>query len=405
MGDENMNILLISATFFPRKFGGVTLFSYKLAKNLLGRGHEVTVYTTDVNDKNSRHHDVHGVKNIEGIKVRYFRNISNSLAYDNQYLPIGMISTMKKEINNFDIIHLNDFRSLLSIIVHHYSLKNRIPYVLEVLGGVQPIGQKQSLKKIFDKLFGYRILIDASRLIAGCETEINEFKDMGVNQAKITLIPPVYDTEKFSRFPPRGQFRCKFDIKEKHIILFLGRMHKIKGIEFLVESFYELNRERDDVILVLVGPDQGYKSTLEELINKLNLSRKVLFTGILHGEEKLSALVDATMLVQTSIYERGPGSPFEAILCDTPIIVTKNTGAGEIVSKIDAGYLVEYGDINELKNLMSRILDDPTEANIKTQLAKQYIINNLSWQEGVKEYERVYREVMNNNQPMQSDVK
>ena len=400
-----MNILLISATFFPRKFGGVTLFSYKLAKNLLGRGHEVTVYTTDVNDKNSRHSDVRGVKDIEGLKVRYFRNFNNSLAYNNLYLPIGMISTMKKKINNFDVIHINDFRSLLSIIVHHYSLKNRVPYVLEVNGGVQPFGQKQGLKKIFDKLSGYRILIDASRLIAGCETEINELKDMGVDNAKIVLIPPFYDIEAFSRLPPSGQFKRKFDIKEKHIILFLGRMHKIKGIDFLVESFNQLNLERDDVILVLAGPDQGYKSTLEELINKFNLSRKVLFTGILHGEEKLSALVDATMLVQTSIYERGPGSPFEAILCDTPIIVTKNTGAGEIVSKTDAGYLVEYGDINGLKNLMNRIIDDPAEANIKTQRAKQYIINNLSWQEGVKEYERVYREVISYNQAMNGNVK
>ena len=393
-----MKILLISATFFPRKFGGITLFTYNLAKSLVRKGHEVTVYTTDVNDKNSRHHDVRGVKNIEGIKVRYFRNISNSLAYDNQYLPIGMISTMKKEINNFDVIHLNNFRTILSIIVHHYSLKTHVPYVLEVNGGVQPTGQKLGLKKIFDKLFGYRILTDANRLIAGCETEINEYKEMGVKEDKIVLIPPLYETDAFSRLTPPGQFKRKFDIKEKHIILFLGRMHEIKGIKFLVESFYQLNLERDDTILILAGPDQGYKSTLEGLINKLDLSRKVFFTGILHGEEKLSALVDATMLVQTSIYERGPGSPFEAILCDTPIIVTKNTGAGEIVSKIDAGYLVEYGDINELKNLMNRILDDPTEANIKTQLAKQYIINNLSWQEGVKEYEQVYRVVISYNQ-------
>ncbi|MCL0088328.1 glycosyltransferase family 4 protein [Dehalococcoidia bacterium] len=393
-----MNVLLISGTFFPRKFGGQTLFSYNLAKSLLRKGYEVTVYTTDVNDKNSRHSGVRGVKDVEGIKVHYFRNLNNPLAYNNWYLPIGMISTMKKEINNFDVIHLISFRSLLSIIVHHYSLKKRIPYLLEVQGGVQPIGKKQTLRKFFDALFGYRILRDASRVIAGCETEINECKDMGVKQAKIVLIPPLYDIEAFSRLPPSGQFKRKFDIKEKHIILFLARMHKIKGIKFLVESFNQLNLERDDVILVLAGPDQGYKSTLEGLIKKLNLSRKILFTGILQGEEKLSALADADMLVQTSIYERGPGSPFEAILCDTPIIVTNNTGAGEIVSKIDAGYLVEYGDINELKNLMNRILDDPTEANIKTQRAKEYIINNLSWQEGVKQYERVYREVMNNNQ-------
>lgn len=389
-----MRILLTSATFYPRKFGGITLFTYNIAKALLDRGHEVTVYTTDANDKYSRLTECFAAEHVDGITVKYFKNISNSLAYNNYYLPLGMVSEIKNNIKKFDVIHLNNYRSTLSIIVQHYSLKNHVPYILDVHGGIQPIGQKRFYKKVFDIVAGKRILEGASRHIAGCETEINEFRDMGIKEHKISYIPPFYDTDLFSCLPSSGMFKEKLNIEDKHLILFLGRLHKIKGISFLIESFNQLNLDRDDVILALAGPDQGCKSGLEALINKLDLSRKVIFTGTLCENDKLSALVDANMLVQTSIYERGPGSPFEAILCDTPIIVTRDTGAGEIVNKIDAGYLIEYGDIVGLKNLMNRILENPAEANLKTQLAKQYIINNLSWKEGVKQYEGIYKEVI-----------
>lgn len=393
-----MRVLLTSPTFFPRKFGGITLFSYELARNLEEKGHDVTVYTTDVNDKSTRLPNDHKMTDVNGIKVRYFKNLSNLLAYNNFYLPVDMWPEVRRDIANFDLVHMCDFRNFLSVVVHHYAQKEGIPYLLEANGGLQPVVQKQNMKRAFDSIFGNNILKDASRLIAGCDVETTEYVMAGIDRAKIRKVPPLYNVREFSNLPPKGLFKAKFGIREDNIILFLGRMHKIKGIDFLIEAFQKLCKERDDVILVLVGPDQGYKPILESLIRKYNIQCRVLFTGTLRGQDKLSALVDATMLVQTSIYERGPGSPFEAVLCNTPIIVTKNTGAGEIVGRTDAGYLVEYGDIKELVNLMKRIIADPQEANQKARVARQYIINNLSWCEGVKQYECVYNEIMNYNE-------
>jgi len=81
------------------------------------------------------------------------------------------------------------------------------------------------------------------------------------------------------------------------------------------------------------------------------------------------------------------------VLCNTPIIVIKNTGAGEEVSKIDAGYLVEYGNKDELTSTMQYILDNPAEAQSKTQKAKDYIEANLSLAKGIEKYEKLYKEV------------
>ena len=99
-----MKILLVSSTFPPRKFGGMTAASFSLAKSLVERGHNVTVYTTDVKDRHSRIHSTEGVQSIDRIQAHYFRNLSNYLASKHLYLPIGVVTTTKTELNNFDII-------------------------------------------------------------------------------------------------------------------------------------------------------------------------------------------------------------------------------------------------------------------------------------------------------------
>lgn len=389
-----MKILIISLTFPPRSFGGVTEASFNISKNLAALGHSVTVYTTDVgNDHNSRLLDE--TNEIEGVHVRYFKNISNLLAFKHQiYLPLGFRKIIKEEINNFDIIQFQDFRSPMHVITWYYSKKNKIPYVIQSFGYLGHKFERSVLKKVFDHFFGYKMFSDANAIISA-KTDLKEYQYMKIDENKISIVTnPLYDVDFLKPLSDSKKFKKMFNF-EKHIILFLGRLHKIKGIEFLLDGFNLLCQDRDDVVLMIAGPDEGYKVILEEKIVDFNLEDKVIFTGILAGNDKIAALSEADMLVQTSISERGPGSPFEAILCGTPIIVTKNTGAGEIVEKIDAGYLVDYDDKKTLKDYMLKILDEPEEAINKMKKGRKYIINNLSWKIGVKEYENIYREVLN----------
>ncbi|MDO8716335.1 MAG: glycosyltransferase [Dehalococcoidales bacterium] len=379
-----MKILEVTNLFAP-VHGGAAEAPYQLCKHLAKRGHDVTLYTSDF--KLSQEY----ITPIPEVKVRAFKTWLNIA---NLHVTPGIIK-VRKEIKHFDVIHVHNYRTFQNIVICYYAKKYGVPYVLQSHGGVLPIVQKQGLKRIYDTLVGYKILKSAGKVIAGNETEVGEYEKMGVDRSRIVVIPPLYNTEEFSHLPAPGQFRQKYNIKEKHIILFLGRIHQIKGMDFLVDAFHRLSQQREDIFLAIVGPDSGYKSILEKQITRLGLSGKVLFTGLLGGVDKLSALVDATMLVQTSIYERGPGSPFEAILCGTPIIITRDTGAGETVRKLDAGYLVEYGNIPVLADLMRKVIDAPVDIKNKTEAAKQYIIAKLSWQNGVEEFEKLYMSLRN----------
>jgi len=379
-----MKILQLFDFFSPHGGGTVDLL-YKLSRALAQRGHEVVIYTSDFKL------DQAYIDSLPEVRVYPFHCVSRLAEF---YLVPGMVSEIRERLEDFDIIHLLCYRSFQNIVAHHYAQKYGVPYVLEALGSLLPHLGRQGLKKAFDLCFGYRILRDASRVIAGTEAEAEEYKMMGVEPDRIRTFLPGYDTDGFAQLPSKGGFRKRFAVGEKNIILFLGRIHQIKGIDFLVRSFHKLVQERSNTILAIAGPDDGYKTVIDTLVRELNLEDKVLFTGFLSGEDKLSALVDADLLVQTSIYERGPGSPFEAVLCGTPIIVTGETGAGDVVNKLDAGYLVGYGDESGLKGLMQQILDNPAEARTKTRGARQYIIKNLAWPEKVKDYEAVYEEAI-----------
>jgi len=384
-----MRILKVFDLFCPPG-GGTPVVIYNLSRALAQREHEVVIYTSDFKL------DQEYIDSLQGIKVYPFHCWSNLAQF---YLTPGMVGEVRRKLKDFDIIHMQCFRSFQNIVIHHYARKYNIPYILDAHGSLprkyKRLEAKSLLKWLFDVAFGYRILRDASLVIAETEMGVNDYKQLGVNQDKIVMFPTPFDTEEFSQLPPPGLFKQKYNIKEKHIIMFLGRIHWIKGIDFLVESFYQLAQYRHDVILAIVGNDDGYKSTLDRLIDKLGLSDRVLFTGFLGGKEKLSALVDASVAVLPSIYEAGASwALIEAILCNTPIIVSSNSGSGEDVKKIDAGYLVEYGNKSELRDTMQNILDNPPEAQKKTQKAKEYIKANLSLEKGVEKYEKLYDEVL-----------
>jgi glycosyltransferase involved in cell wall biosynthesis len=382
-----MKILQVIDLFAPQ-FGGVATAIYNLSEQLSKFGHGVTIITTDLGL------DTNYIASMEskGVNVIYFPCKFNLFSF--LYSP-SMKKWLKENINEFDIVHIHNFRSYQNYIVSNYSKRAKIPYILQANGSLLPFFQKIIIKKIFDLFVGNKILNDAEAVLSLTKSESREYEMMGVSPKKIKIIPNSIDPYEYDDLISKGEFRTKYHISDhKKIILFLGRIHKIKGIDFLLEGFNKLCDERNDVLLTIVGPDDGYKSVLEQVINGFDIRDKVIFTGILTGDEKIAALYDANMLVQTSIYERGPGSPFEAVLCGTPIIVTKNTGAGDIVEKINAGFLVDYGDVKGLKDLMEEIINEPQRAQEKTEAAKNYIINNLNWKVGIKEYENIYQEVI-----------
>ncbi len=383
-----MKILQVVDFFKPSwEAGGIVRVCYELSKRLADNGHGVTIYTTD-GFKSRLKVKKNQPVDVECMEVYYFRNVSISLTKRNFYLPYLLPLIAKKNIQKFSVVHIHTFRSLLVIPIWYYAKKYNIPYILQAHGSVLPTFQKQRLKKIFDLFFGYRILKDATKLIALTKTEAEQYKRMDVDENKIEIVPNGIDLSQYENLPKRGEFRKKYSIgDDEKMILYLGRIHKIKGLDLLVKTFSDLIKELDDIRLVIVGPDDGFLSTIKKQTEDLKIDGRILFAGPLYERDKLEAYVDADVYVLPSVYETFPVTVLEACACGTPVIVTDQCGIADIVDEV--GYVVEY-DKDQLQDAIIKILSDEGLRRKFGEEGKRLVGEEFGWDEVVLDIENIY---------------
>ena len=388
-----MKILHVFDFFSPVHGGGTVDLLYRVALSQSRRGHEVVIYTSDFEL------DRDFINSVLGVAVHPF---PSWLRIGVTRVTPGIIPAARKNLKDFDIIHLHCFRSFQNVVIHHYAKKHGTPYILDAHGSTPRLATGNNspmvfFKWLYDVFFGYQAMRDADRLIAQTQVGVDEYSNLGADEEKVTLIHPPIDIDEFKELPKIGTFRSRYNIGSLKVVMFLGRINWIKGIDFLVKSFAQMASQTQDLLLVIVGPDDGYQKTVEELIEGLGIGEKVLFTGFLNGEEKLAALVDADILVQPSIYEQAARASLEAMMCNTPVVVSKNTGAGEYIQRMDGGDVVEYGDTDGLIKAIKSTLDNLAAAQVRTQKAREYIKSNVSVASQTEKYEEVYREVIRNS--------
>jgi len=362
---------------------------YELSKKLVERGHEVTVFASDLCRQQKLTVKQHQAVCVNGIETYYFRNASNWLAGNAKFAtPYRLPAIMREEIDQFDVLHLHEHRTAFASAAHFYATKRAIPYVVQSHGSVLPQFRKQKLKQLFDSAWGNQVLRDAAKLIALTKTEELQYLRMGIPQDKIEIVPNGINLAAYERLPVKGEFRKKHALDSRdRVVLFLGRIHRIKGIDMLVASFAELVKVLKEAKLVIVGPDVGFKSTVEKQIELLGIAENVQFTGPLYESDKIEAYVDADVYVLPSIYDTFPLTVLEAGACGTPIIVTSKCGIADLVREI--GLVVEY-DANQMKDALFDVLSDNQLGQRLGQSGKAMVREKFGYAKIAQQVEKIY---------------
>ena len=377
-----MRILQVIHYFSPLHGGGSINVAYNLSKQLAERGHEVTIFTTDFE------FDEEYVKSIEkeGLKVITFHCIVNIGLF---LISPSMKKWLKYNMTNFDVIHMHNFRSYQNVVAYHYAKKHNIPYILQAHGSVLPFFQKHGLKKIFDIFFGYQILRDASKVIAVSKIEVEQYKKMGVAEDKIVLVPNGIDMSEYESLPEKGEFKKKYLLKDdEKIILYLGRIHKTKGIDILIDAFADLVKKLNNIKLVIAGPDDGFLSTLKKQIEDAKINENILITGPLYSKKKLEAYVDADVFVNPCPDEIFGLVFLEANACGTPVICSKGCGIADVFD-CKTGFAVR-NDKNQLRDAIFKVLSDEKLREIFGEGGRRLVREEYNWGNIVREMEKIY---------------
>ena len=375
-----MKILQVIPYFTPQRGGDVNV-CYNMSKYLIEHNNEITIATTDFElDTNY----VNTIPEISVVNFKCIRNIGLFL-----YSPDINIWA-KENVKNFDVVHLHTFRSYQNNVICKYCREYDIPYILQAHGSMLPYSEKDLLKKAYDLVWGNKILNEAAEFIALTRIEANQYNSKGILENKIRIIPNGISMLGYETQLQKGDFKKKYGLSTGcRIILYVGRLHKSKGIELLLEAFADICTRMEDVILVIVGPNSGHKAVLEKFIGDLEIKDKVLFTGFIQDDEKKAAYMDADVFV-TPKFSGFPITILEACAYGAPVVITKK---GDEIDGIrgNIGGIVDY-DFKQLSDAIYLILtDDELRDEIKEK-QKELIIKNYQWNIIAKKLNNLYKE-------------
>jgi glycosyltransferase involved in cell wall biosynthesis len=367
-----MRIVILIYDFPPQVLGGTEIATYSIAKHLVQRGHEVHVVTTW--GKGLPRERIE-----DGFTVHRSRVIVKPVLGSTSYF-IHAYSAVKKI--NPDLIHAQNISLALYALLIKKTLKK--PYVTWAQGS------DIYLPSRFFRWFYKFNLKNAGAVIAQTSDEKGIMQK--ICDRDIMILPSGIDLGRFSNLS-RESSRSGLQIKKgEKVILFVGKLHAVKGVNYLIQAMNVIRQKEPKTRLILVG-DGEERRDLEKLTSSLNLADSVTFVGKVPNEKVPQYMAAADIFVLPSLSEGFPMVIVEAMASGLPIVTTNVTGLPEIVHNGENGLLVEPKNSVELaEKILLLLQDDELRGDIaqnNRQRAKDY-----TWEKVVDNLEEVYQKVV-----------
>lgn len=210
-----------------------------------------------------------------------------------------------------------------------------------------------------------RIIREADRIVAANAVDRAHLVwYYGAESDRIAVIPCGVDTELF-RPLDSGEAKGALSLGPEPLLLYVGRLTPIKGLETLLEAMTRLRRNAryGDLRLLVAGgdadePENGHAAFLMERVTALGLGGGVRFLGPQPQERLRLYYAAARMTIMPSYYESFGMVALEAMACGSPVIASRVGGLTTTVVDGVTGYLVPEGDPQALADRVARLLED-----------------------------------------------
>jgi glycosyltransferase involved in cell wall biosynthesis len=362
-----MKIAVLVEKFPPEKCEGLELATQNIARHLALLGHDVHVVTMLDHGRSSR--------TIEDqVHVNRFSIPRGYLGYAvmllKTFLSLGKIDA---EINHAQTVFMGVPALFAKVLLKQ-------PYVV---WGRDDIYPPWRFKRLLSRLV-CRHAAGVIALTSDMKNEILTFCDR-----TIYVIPNGVDFSRFGRPHVHESRRLSAVQGDKQVILFVGGLRAIKGLDYLLEAMSIIKQKKSRATLVLVG-DGTERAHLKALARGLNIEERVTFAGSVPPERVPEYMVGADIFVLPSVSEAFPNVILEAMAAALPIVATRVGGVPEIVTDGVNGFVVSPRNPRALAEKVLALLDD-TET--RTRIAKANVLEaqKYTWENVVLRLEKVYR--------------
>ena len=230
--------------------------------------------------------------------------------------------------------------------VHHMSRiakKRNIPYIITPRGMLEPwpLSQGKFKKKVALTIFQKKDLQSATCIHATSKMELQNIRKLGYKNP-IAIIPNGINIKNYPSSIPKNDLN-------KKTILFLSRIHKKKGVENLIDAWYQINPKikQNWNIKIIGNGDPKYINSLKQKIISRKLTNQIKIIRPVYGKEKINIFRNAKLFVLPTFSENFGIVIAEALAAYTPVITTTAAPWGDL-HKENCGWWIKIG-VNPLK--------------------------------------------------------
>jgi glycosyltransferase involved in cell wall biosynthesis len=361
-----MKILLTSASFRP-SYGGPAYSVRSLAEHLSTIGHEIAIWAPD------------GSAVLEASSGGRCSDLGDS--------TLGYTGRLSDVLSNFglpDIFHDSGLW-----LPHNHAISRRArlakrPVVVSVRGMLEPaaLRHRSWKKRLAWHLYQRRNLEAAAALHVTGDLEAQNVGTLGL-RSRIVCIPNGIEV-------PAGPRELRPTRQRK--LVFLGRMHPIKGLPMLLEAWSRV--QPVGWTLEISGPDEnGHRKVLETIIAAQGLAGSVVLRGPVRGQEKTSFLKEASIFVLPSHSENFGVAAGEALAAGVPVIATKGTPWSALEVE-NCGWYVETSVKGIEGGLRRALALTQGELMEMGRRGRAYVERAFSWDRVAEDMEALYRSIL-----------
>jgi len=378
-----MKLLHVVPTYAPAwKHGGPIRSVHGLCKALAARGHQVTVFTTDV-DTGGAVPTGEAVE-LDGVEVWYFPvTVPRRL-----YRSPRMGEALRRRIAALDAVHLHSVFLWPTSAAAREAERAGVPYLVAPRGMLvgDLLRQRGRWRKaLWLRLVERRTLVRAAGLHVTADLEADEARKLGLPLPPVFVVPNGIDPEPL---PDGAEVSAPIRalLAAGPFLLYLGRLSWKKGLDRLIPALARV----PDVTLAVAGNDEeGIRPELEALAHTAEVADRVRFLGPVEGAGKAALLYGCAALVLPSYSENFGNVVLEAMAAGRPVAVTPEVGLAGVVREERAG-IVSEGEPAILGEALRALLCDP-DLDAMGRRGAEAARRRFGWAAVAVQMEEVYR--------------
>jgi glycosyltransferase involved in cell wall biosynthesis len=273
-----------------------------------------------------------------------------------------------------------------------FARQHKIPLIISPHGMLEPWALSHSVfkKRIAWWFYQHLDLRSAQVLHATAEQEAINLRRLGFRQP-IAIIPNGVDFATLDMVPRdiSAGYEKKFDNNAYKTLLFLGRIHPVKGLLELVEAWGRIRPKGWRV--TIAGPDEaGHRAELEAHIAHKGLTADFEFVGAVNGEEKVALYRSAELFVLPSFSENFGVVVAEALACGVPVVTTTGTPWKRLVT-YRCGWWIDIGVDSLTVALNEAMSTSSEELKAMGERGRLHAVSTYGWSVIAEQMLDVYR--------------